>query len=173
MDTQARRPSLASVVWTREREIREIPHDVSSDPARQRLHLDHAKPCLGRAGRECPGSRRLRLEADVGDVPGRGSRHPTYPGLSRVSKLLIDRTPDVSACSRRGRSPNPRWGRRVPGRRCDRASRIPGSSRIIPAYPGLKLLIDLTVRAPGPQLSKHRTSLVMAILNRSRRTLPA
>ena len=107
MDTQARRPSLASVVGTRERERREIPHDVSSDPARQRLHFDPAKPCLGRAGRECPGSRRLRLEADVGDVPGR-----------------------------------------VPVRRCDRESRIPGSSRIIPAYPGLKLLIDLTVRAP-------------------------
>ena len=31
----------------------------------------------------------------------------------------------------------------------DRESRIPGSSRMIPAYPGLKLLIDLTVRAPG------------------------
>ena len=105
MDTQARRPSLASVVGTRERERREIPHDVSSDPARQRLHFDPAKPCLGR---ECPGSRRRRLEADVGDVPGR-----------------------------------------VPVRRCDRESRIPGSSRIIPAYPGLKLLIDLTVRAPG------------------------
>ena len=30
----------------------------------------------------------------------------------------------------------PRWGRRVPARRCDRASRIPGSSRMIPAYPG-------------------------------------
>ncbi len=45
----------------------------------------------------------------------------------------------------------PRWGRRVPVSRCDRESRIPGSSRIIPAYPGLKLLIDLTVRAPaGP-----------------------
>ncbi len=44
MDTQARRPSLASVVWTRERERREIPHDVSSDPARQRLHFDPAKP---------------------------------------------------------------------------------------------------------------------------------
>ena len=106
--TQARRPSLASVVGTRERERREIPHDVSSDPARQRLHFDPAKPCLGRAGRECPGSRRRRLEADVGDVPGR-----------------------------------------VPVRRCDRESRIPGSSRMIPAYPGLKLLIDLTVRAPG------------------------
>ena len=108
VDTQARRPSLASVVGTRERERREIPHDVSSDPARQWLHLDPAKPCLGRAGRECPGSRRRRLEADVGDVPGR-----------------------------------------VPVRRCDRESRIPGSSRMIPAYPGLKLLIDLTVRAPG------------------------
>ena len=58
--------------------------------------------------RESVGSRRLRLEADVGDVPGR-----------------------------------------VPVSRCDRESRIPGSSRIIPAYPGLKLLIDLTVRAPG------------------------
>ena len=33
----------------------------------------------------------------------------------------------------------PRWGRRVPVRRCDRESRIPGSSRMIPAYPGLKL----------------------------------
>ena len=108
VDTQARRPSLASVVGTRERERREIPHDVSSDPARQRLHFDPAKPCLGRAGRECPGSRKRRLEADVGDVPGR-----------------------------------------VPVRRCDRESRIPGSSRIIPAYPGLKLLIDLTVRAPA------------------------
>ena len=53
VDTQARRPSLASVVGTRERERREIPHDVSSDPARQRLHFDPAKPCLGRAGREC------------------------------------------------------------------------------------------------------------------------
>ena len=48
--------------------------------------------------RESVGSRRLRLEADVGDVPGR-----------------------------------------VPVSRCDRESRIPGSSRIIPAYPGLKL----------------------------------
>ena len=37
----------------------------------------------------------------------------------------------------------------VPVSRCDRESRIPGSSRIIPADPGLKLLIDLTVRAPG------------------------
>ena len=111
VDTQARRPSLASVVGTRERERREIPHDVSSDPARQRLHFDPAKPCLGRAGRECPGSHRLRLEADVGDVPGR-----------------------------------------VPVRRCDRESRIPGSSRMIPAYPGLKLLIDLTVRAPAGRL---------------------
>ncbi len=43
----------------------------------------------------------------------------------------------------------PRWGRRVPVSRCDRESRIPGSSRMIPAYPGLKLLIDLTVRAPA------------------------
>ena len=40
VDTQARRPSLASVVGTRERERREIPHDVSSDPARQRLHFE-------------------------------------------------------------------------------------------------------------------------------------
>ena len=80
-----------------------------------------------------------RLEADVGDVPGRGSRHPTYPGLSRVSKLLIDRTPDVSACSRRGRSPTPAGAAASPVSRCDRESRIPGSSRIIPAYPGLKL----------------------------------
>ena len=38
---------------------------------------------------------------------------------------------------------------RVPVRRCDRESRIPGSSRMIPAYPGSKLLIDRTVRAPG------------------------
>ena len=81
MDTQARRPSLASVVWTREREIREIPHDVSSDPARQRLHLDHAKPCLGRAGRECPGSRRLRLEADVLEMfQAAGVGIPLIPG---------------------------------------------------------------------------------------------
>ena len=96
VDTQARRPSLASVVGTRERERREIPHDVSSDPARQRLHFDPAKPCLGRAGRECPGSRRRRLEADVGDVRGRvpvrqwrpRESHPrvipAYPGLSRI-----------------------------------------------------------------------------------------
>ena len=33
----------------------------------------------------------------------------------------------------------PRWIRRVPVRRCDRESRIPGSSRLIPADPGLKL----------------------------------
>ena len=49
----------------------------------------------------------------------------------------------------------PRWGRRVPVSRCDRESRIPGSSRIIPADPGLKLLIDLTVRAPGAALSEY------------------
>ena len=47
----------------------------------------------------------------------------------------------------------PRWGRRVPVSRCDRESRIPGSSRMIPAYPGLKLLIDLTVRAPARSLN--------------------
>ena len=40
----------------------------------------------------------------------------------------------------------PRWGRRVPVRRCDRESRIPGSSRMIPAYPGLKLGLCLAER---------------------------
>ena len=48
----------------------------------------------------------------------------------------------------------PRWGRRVPVSRCDRESRIPGSSRIIPADPGLKLLIDLTVRAPADAVTQ-------------------
>ena len=55
----------------------------------------------------------------------------------------------------------PRWGRRVPVSRCDRESRIPGSSRIIPADPGLKLLIDLTVRAPARLLEPEKVDFSM------------
>ncbi len=85
------------------------PHDVSSDPARQRLHFDPAKPCLGRAGRECPGSRRLRLEADVGDVPD-SSRVHTYsakppnplslrsPYTSSPTPRLLTPLPTASIC---------------------------------------------------------------------------
>ncbi len=72
VDTQAIRPSLALAVGTREREQTEWipPNDVSSDPARQRMHQDHAKPCLGRAGRrECPGGRRLRLQTFGKSLP--------------------------------------------------------------------------------------------------------
>ena len=52
----------------------------------------------------------------------------------------------------------PRWGRRVPVRRCDRASRIPGSSRIIPAYPGLKLgsCLERRRRRPSATASRDR-----------------
>ena len=48
------------------------------------------------------------------------------------------------------------------GSRCARESRIPGSSRIIPAYPGLKLLIEL--RAP----CVHDTEGVYAAIERHR-----
>ena len=153
MDTQARRPSLASVVGTRERERREIPHDVSSDPARQRLHFDPAKPCLGRAGRECPGSRRRRLEADVGDVSRPRPRTswrpreshprviPDYPGLSRLNTF------DRPHCARSRAAPKGSLVRtRLPHETIDKFRKF----RLIPWVLGGALVHESEFARPDP-----------------------
>ena len=77
-----------------------------------------------------------RLDRTEGRQARPGNERPSRS----VGRTLAGITRDRWDADSRG---VPRWGRRVPVSRCDRESRIPGSSRMIPAYPGLKLLIDL------------------------------
>ena len=83
---------------------------------------------------------------------GLHDRPYTDPGIDDEC-LVVERNALGDVVEPHPRPTDPRWGRRVPASRCDRENRIPGSSRIIPAYPGLKLGLCLAERVLFPRLS--------------------